>query len=268
MLPGSDRPIILINQGVSMRIASILAAFSMLLLMAGVALAQNRPDNPASDLPLLTVTGTGEVAVAPDRATLRLGAVVQADQAADAQTKVSATVQKTLAALKDLGIPAADITTAGVSLNPVYSQPVPRRAANSDEPFTPKITAYRASNTLEIRLSDLKKVGPAIDAAVTAGADQVQSIDFDLKDDSAARSQALANAVKQARAKAQAIADAANISLVAIHDIEESNTGGGVVPYMGNMRAMVAAAPTPVEPGQLHLSASVVFRYTITPAAK
>lgn len=249
-----------------MRIAMLIPA----ILLSSVVSAQVRPVPPAaapvSDMPLLTVTGTAEAAAAPDRATLRLGAVAQAGQAADAQSQVSAVVQKVVDALKKVGVAEADLSTAGISLSPVYSQPSPR-GVNNGEPFTPKITAYRAENTVVARLSDLTKVGPAIDAATAAGANQVESLTFDLKDDTAARARALTDAVKQGRAKAEALAQAAGVRLVYLHDLEES--GGVATPVAfggGVMRAMAAQAPTPVEPGQVHLSASVTLRYAIVPA--
>lgn len=249
-----------------MRIAMLIPA----ILLSSVVSAQVRPVPPAaapvSDMPLLTVTGTAEAAAAPDRATLRLGAVAQAGQAADAQSQVSAVVQKVVDALKKVGVAEADLSTAGISLSPVYSQPSPR-GVNNGEPFTPKITAYRAENTVVARLSDLTKVGPAIDAATAAGANQVESLTFDLKDDTAARARALTDAVKQGRAKAEALARAAGVRLVYLHDLEES--GGVATPVAfggGVMRAMAAQAPTPVEPGQVHLSASVTLRYAIVPA--
>lgn len=254
-----------------MRFASLVPAFSTLMFSAVLG-APPRPVPPAAgpDVPLLTVTGTAEAAAAPDRATLRLGAVAQAEQAADAQAEVSRTVTQTINALKRLGIPEADISTAGISLSPVYSQQSPRggnRVGGGDEPFTPKITAYRAQNTVIARLSDLKKVGPAIDAAVDAGANEVESLTFDLKDDTAARTQALKDAVKQARAKAEALAQAAGVKLVSLHDLDESGGVASPIPYAGMaVRAMAAAAPTPVEPGQVHLSASVTLRYAIQPA--
>src|SRR4051812_19190882 len=107
----------------------------LLLTLPTILLAQQPPPRPATDMPLLTVVGTAEASATPDRATLRLGALAQADSAANAQAQVSGTVEKILEALKDLNIPAADISTSNLSLTPVYAQP-PRE--NADPNFQPK----------------------------------------------------------------------------------------------------------------------------------
>jgi uncharacterized protein YggE len=236
-----------------------------LLLLPTTFLAEAHEPHPP--LPLLTVTGTAESSAAPDRATLRLGTTAQAPTAAEAQAKVSAAVQKTIDSLKQLGIPPEDLSTSNLNLHPVYSQPN-QRQMRDNEPFTPQITAYQASNTIEIRLGDLKKVGPAIDASVAAGANQVESLTFDLKDDTAPRSRALESAVKQARAKAETLAKAANVSLGQLHALDEATSAQPPIPYRGMaMRAMAAESATPIEPGQVRVSATVTLRYLFAPTA-
>ncbi|MGH7213989.1 MAG: SIMPL domain-containing protein [Tepidisphaeraceae bacterium] len=216
-------------------------------------------------VPSLTVSGDAEVSVAPDRATVRLGAVGQAPTAAEAQNKVNEVVARAIDAIKDAGIDEKDIQTSGLSLQPVYTQPQRGEAMAPD--FQPRIVAYRASNTVQVTVNDVAKVGDAIDAGVKSGANQLEGISFDLKDDAAQRREALAQAVQEARAKAEALATAAGVKLGAFLDISES--GVQVFPHqmpMMAMRAEMGHAATPVQPGQVRVHASVTLRYRIDAA--
>ena len=112
--------------------------------------------------PGLGVTGTAEVAGAPDVAIVRMGAEVQAEQASAAQKQVNQIMQKAIAAVRDVGIPREDLQTSTLSLEPVYD--------DSGEHRTQKLIGYRAQNVLEIRLTDLSKSGAVIDASIAAGA--------------------------------------------------------------------------------------------------
>ena len=127
-----------------------------------------------------------------------------------------------------------------------------------------------ASNVVTITLDDLAKVGPAIDASLTAGANQLQGVQFEIKDDLAVREQALRQAVTEARRKAEAMADALGVRLVEILEVMES--GVSVTPKFMDERAVFSRAtaapdiaPTPVTPGQLDVQASVHVRYRIGP---
>jgi uncharacterized protein YggE len=215
----------------------------------------------------LTVTGTGEAFGTPDRAVVRLGAVAQSAQAAEAQKLVSEIVTKTTDAVKELGIDEKSIRTAGVSLSPVYSDFQPR--PGQQQPQEPRISGYRASNTIEVRLDDLKKLGPVIDAGVTTGANNVEGVDFQLKDDGPQRKAALKQAATDARGKAEALADAMGMRLGPVIEVIEGGAGGGWPIPLARRAPMLAeafTAGTPVQPGQLQITASVTITYRLTPS--
>jgi uncharacterized protein YggE len=222
------------------------------------------------DEPTLTVSGTGEAFGAPDRAVVRLGAVAQAPQAADAQKQVGEIVARTIDALKQLGIDEKAIRTAGVSLSPVYTdfQP-PRPAQQQQPPQEPKISGYRASNTVEVRLDDLTKIGPVIDAGIGTGANNVEGVEFQLKDDAPQRKAALKQAAGDARGKAEALAEAMGMRLGGAIEVIEGGVGGWPpIPFArrgGAMLAEAMAAGTPIQPGQLQITASVTITYRLHP---
>lgn len=217
--------------------------------------------------PTLTVTGDGETSTSPDRAVVELGAVAQAEQASTAQEQVNAIMQAAIGAIREAGIGDKMISTAGISLNPVYTdrQPIP---LDRKSPPDPRITGYRAGNRVRVVIDDLKKVGDVIDAGVKAGANQVENLSFQLKDDTAARREALTEAAGKARAKADALASAMDLQIEGVLAVNE----GGTDVFRPRMELAVAGmaarnSSTPVQPGQVDVQASVTITYRVSPAA-
>ncbi len=214
-------------------------------------------------IPVLTVSGSGEARVAPDLATVRLGVIAQAATARAAQEQVSRTAGAVLEAIRKLGIKDEDIQTSGLSLSPLYSQDDPTSGVRQ----APRITGYQANNSVTIRIEDLTKVGPVIDAGLGAGANTLDGVDFGLRNDEAARAQALADAAGKARAKARTLASALGLTLGNILEVTEGGVSVIPQPYPGYGRAVAEpsmAADTPVSAGQVGVQASVTLRYRIS----
>ena len=234
--------------------------------LAGALAAQTpRPAAEASAtdvVPVLTVSGNGEARVDPDEATVRLGVVAQAPTARAAQEKVNRAAGAALEAIRKLGIGEKDIQTSGLSLSPLYSQGRP-----GTEEQAPRISGYQANNTVTIRIEDLSKVGPVIDAGLGAGANSLDGVVFGLRNDQAARGAALADAVRQAGAKAEALAQALKVRLVGILEVAEGGISVNPPPSPRFNRVAMAAeamaVETPVSTGQVGVAASVTIRYRI-----
>ena len=207
---------------------------------------------------VLTVTGLGEVRIAPDEATVQLGVTRQRETAQEAQEEVNQVAQKILNAVIQLGVKAEHIQTSELRLSPVYNT---RRPGFSDEP---RIVAYRASNMVSVRLEDLSIVGPAIDSAMKAGANHLQGFHFALRNDLSARQEALKEAVEKASQKAKAISEALYLKIIGVIEVNEGSVSIRVPPQRFEAaRAQVEAASAPVSPGQLTVSARVTIRYRI-----
>ncbi len=243
---------------------TIAAALTLLALpLAAQAPGPAAAGGPAMDaIPVLTVSGSGTARVAPDEATVRLGVVAQAATARAAQDQVNRAANAVLDAIHKQGIPEAEIQTSGLSLSPLYSQSN-RPGAESQ---APRITGYQANNTVTVRIEDLAKVGPVIDAGLGAGANTLDGVDFGLRNDEAARAQALADAARAARAKAETLAKALGLRLGEILEVAEGGISVTPPPYprfgMARMEAAMAA-PTPVSAGQVGVEASVTLRFRI-----
>lgn len=234
-----------------------LAATLVVWMQASTAMAQSGPaGGPA--VPFIAVTGSAEVAAAPDRAVVSLGATVESKQAQDAQKQIAQTMQRIVRDIKAQGVPDEKIRTSGLSLNPVYSHPAPRAG---QEPEAPRIVGYRAANTVQVQVDELERVGGVIDAGIAAGANQLNGLSFDLRDDLKQRKQALQLAAQEARSKAEAIAASLNLQLGEVLEIREE---GSPAAYPAERRfAASSAAGTPIQPGQVQVSAGVHVRFRL-----
>jgi uncharacterized protein YggE len=230
---------------------------SFLLIAMGTPAAWAQSAVPVSE-PVLTVNGTAEVRVTPDVATVRLGVVGQADTAASAQDGVNAAAGRILEALGAAGVQARHIQTSRLTLTPMYSRQRPGEG-------NPRIVAYRADNTVTVRVEDLTLLGAVIDDGLRAGANQLQGVTFGLIDDLPAREIALAEAISEARRKAQAMAEALDVRLEAVILVNEGGLSIQRPMMEGRMMAMQEGAPTPVSAGEVTVSASVSIRYRIGP---
>ncbi len=206
-------------------------------------------------IPLLTVMGSAEVKTAPDQATVGIGVMTQAPNAREAQEKANVIIQKFLAEMQRLGIDKQDVQTSRLMLNPVYDNPKP------GEPM--RISGYQAQNALTVRVEDFSLIGKVIDAGVASGANTIENIGFSVKDDTPARLEALREAAAEARQKAEVMAKALGIELGGVYEVVEG--GAQVMPppmYRGEAFAAMKA-DTPVEPGQVTVTASMTVRYEI-----
>jgi uncharacterized protein YggE len=243
-----------------------------LVAIAGLGFSAGQPATlvaPAANVrsgeTLLSATGDALVSRKPDRAVVTLGATVTEATSAAAQNnlnkKMDAITAAITAAIKAQQIPGVVIQTEWLNLQPQWDY---------QRPEQPRITGYTASNTLRIQLSDPGQSGKVIDAAISAGSNSIGGISFELTDDKAARAEAIKAASQDARAKVEAMADALGLRLVRVVD---ASTGGATMPPprpypMGKvmtMRAGMEATPTPIESGQIEISAQVTVTFASEP---
>jgi uncharacterized protein YggE len=222
-----------------------------LLLMATAGPAAGQfPVRPIDAPPFLEANGEGTVTVAPDVATIALGVVTQAATAKEAAEENARKMTEVVQALARLGVASKDVRTQVISLVPV-TETRPNEA--------PRIRGYRATNQVEVTTRELARVGPMLDEVVKAGANVAGAVRFGLSDPSAAQTNALRAATREAHARATAMADAIGKRLTRVIEIRTAEVAP---PWRMPMEAMrSAAAPaTPVEPGELTISARVILR--------
>ena len=219
-----------------------------ILLGLALAAALISPALAADPAPrTLSMSGHGEVRAAPDMATVNAGVTSSAPTAAAALAANSSRMNTVFAALKKLGVADKNIQTAGFNVSPQYT--------NGDNNNARRLTGYQVNNEVSVRLEDVAKVGPALDALVAAGANQMNGISFDIAAPAPLLEKARAGAIADARARAETYARAAGVTLGAILSISE---GGASEPPRPMYKVMaMSMAPTPVAAGQQSVTADV-----------
>ena len=201
----------------------------------------------------IAVTGEGRVAVAPDMATVSFGVRREARAAGQAMTAASEAAAAVLATLADAGIASSDIQTTRIGLDPRYQ--------HSNDGSPPRITGYIASNDLSVRVRDLDGLGAVLDRVVTDGANSFTGIAFGLADSGSREAEARAMAVRDARARAETLAEAAGVALGPVRTITEA---GGVSASQPMLRgAMMEAAAVPVAEGEIDVTVRVNVVFAI-----
>lgn len=211
---------------------------------------------------VIQVSGTGKVTTTPDQAIIVFAVETENTDVKTAQQQNAQRMDAVINALKAAGIPAKDIKTAGYNIIQVTD-------TDDSGLITSKVRYYRVVNTLQVTLNDVGRAGEVVDLAVENGANRVNSLVFTLSDEKQQeyRSQALTAAVAQARGDADAVAAALGKSIVDVRDV---NVGGSYVPmaydnrYVMEQAAGAAVKTTPLEVGEIELTASVYITYTLS----
>jgi uncharacterized protein YggE len=192
----------------------------------------------------IQASGNATINVQPDQATLTAGVVTQAATAQDAATQNAAMTSAMIAALKGVLGTSGNIQTIYYSLSPRYS------SGNTNQP--PVIIGYTASNTVQVVTNNLNLVGPLIDAANSAGGNNIGGPSFGLQNPEPVLQQALAAASKLALGHAAAIATGLGAKTGSIISAQE---GTSVTPIVAG--SPTAAAGTPIQTGTVSVSATV-----------
>lgn len=215
------------------------------------------PTTSAAPRTDIGVTGTGKVTVTPDTAVASIGVDITAPTLADATKQASDKMTAVIAAIKAQGVDPKDIQTTSYNVYPITNQPKENESAT--------ITGYHVSNIVTVTIRDITKVGPVLDAAIGAGANSVNSVFFTVNDPSKAMDEARTMAVKEAMAKANTLATAANVKVGAIISI--SDMSGGVQPFYARDAYVPAPAAAggagPVETGSTDITATVEMHFEI-----
>ena len=238
---------------------SVAAVLAVLVLLAAYALGglghggatPAAAATPAADAksPGIAVSGVGEVSGTPDVLRLDMSTEVRAASVDAALQKASAAMRDVIRALRDGGVAAKDIRTAGLSVNPDYNYDGSQQ----------RITGYIATENLSATLRQLDKAGRIVSRAVTTGGDaaRVNGLQLDLEGDSDLLVQARKQAFDEAKKKAETYAEAAGRHLGAVTSVTEQVDSTGPDPMSYRAMDMAAAKPVPVVAGSQTVSVSV-----------
>jgi uncharacterized protein YggE len=198
----------------------------------------------------LDVTGNAVIVGAPDVAYITIGVETKDSSAEVAAQENANRMASVFAALQALGLKDQDLSTSGYN---VYNSTQVHNRGTNDEVTT---TTYHVQNRINVTTSDLSGVGQIIDAAVRAGANQVQGVRFDIKDKQAMQLEALKHAVEQGMAKANVMAQSASITLGGLATINENYSS--YAPMVNTMALRADSVQgTTINPGDVEVSATV-----------
>lgn len=201
-----------------------------------------------------SVTGEGKVTTVPDLAVINVGVTSQTTTVKAAKEQLDSRINAVAAAVKKLGVDARDIQTTNYSVSPQY-----------DFREGQRITGYQASANLTIKIRNLERANDVIDAAATAGANQIGGLSFEIADKTKVENEARQKAVAQARQKAEDAAKIAGFTLGKVVNYSE-NFGGFPQPLYATKTAIGGEAPperTQLEPGQNEIVVLVSLSYEI-----
>jgi len=207
----------------------------------------------------ISVSDTGKITVSPDKAEIFVGVLTEGKTADEAQQLNADLMDKVKADLKKIGVADSDMETMNFMINPKYDWTY----------SSGKIIGYEASHTLKITTTDIKGTGKIADAAVSAGANNVNYVNFILSDDvqKQVKNQAIKKAADAAKVKAQALADATGVKLGTIVDVSESSYYYSPYSYggyaMDSMAKAESSVPTSISPQDIDVEATVTITYEI-----
>jgi uncharacterized protein len=208
----------------------------------------------------ITVVGEGKVTLEPDIAHVTIGVETVTNTVIEASDENSAAVQAVIDALKAQGISEDDLQTSGFS---IYAE-----RFGPEGPLADTDVRYHVTNNVMVTIRELDNVGPILDAAIEAGANNIYGIDFALDDPSTVEADARSAAVEDAKTKAEELAQLNGLTLgnvVSVSEVVGSNGGYYAGNFAQQARAM-GGGGTPVSPGQLDLVMQLQITYATSPA--
>jgi uncharacterized protein YggE len=210
----------------------------------------------------ITVVGQGSVRIKPDVAQVSIGVETSAETVSQAVQDNKTQMESIMAALTQAGIADKDIQTMNYSIQfDRYPQPMPASTGTESGTAAP---VYRVSNMVNVTVRDLDKVSTVLDAVVEAGANNIWGVNFSLEDQTKAQADARANAITDAKARAQALADLNGVKLGPVMSVSEVISGGSY-PVAVPMAEKAAVGAGPISPGELEVSYQVQVSYFIEP---
>lgn len=210
----------------------------LIVLAVFLAVSIDHLSNTATTTNTVSFDGEGRIFAKPDIAAVSFSILTEATTSKAAQDDNSKKSQKVTDFLKNQGIEDKDIKTTGYNIYPQYSYPKPcplsypqgevvYPCADNEQ----KISGYQVNQSFEVKVRDLDKISAILDGLVTAGANQVSNLGFQIDDIEKVKNEARELAIKNAKEKASTLKKQIGIKLSKIVNYYEGG-GGYPIPYM------------------------------------
>ena len=244
----------------------LIRAFPAIAGLTVPALSISQPSqSPPAPRPYIAASAIGETRVTPDRAIVQVTVDSRAESAASAGSQSRDKQERVIAAVKVQGVAAPQIRTSGYRVNPEYAEPERGKA--------PRVTGYRATNTIQVEVRSIENIGKVIDAALGAGATNIGSVGLYASNTDSARREAVQLAVTKARGEAESAAKAAGGTLGTLVELtidpgaiprpllQNVVVTGGAESLGARGESWLTPTFTPVEPGESLVIAAVRARW-------
>ncbi len=205
--------------------------------------------------PSITVSGQGEVQVAPDQVTVTVGVTTEGKTASEALQANTARMTELMKALKSHDIADKNIQTSNFNVSPQH--------VFDRDGKPPKLIGYTVTNQVTVKVLDVAKLGGLLDAVVQAGGNQIQGVQFSVSNPRPHLDQARLNAVADARHRAELYAQAAGVKLGGPLAINEQSATPPRPMYAQPMARMAAVADVPIAAGEQTIEANISVTYEI-----
>lgn len=213
---------------------------------------------PSAKEPELTTSGRGETRLAPDYAYVTIGVTNPAQNAVDAASENARRFESIMGALRSFGLNDRQLLTSRYNLTQNFEYP---------KNGQPKPSGFVARSTIRAEVHRLEDLGKIIDASIASGATEVSGVQFLASNTDEARRTAMTEAVRQARADADAMARAVGGSLGRLIALNSGGISQPAYYARDNSQLLSAVAfsagapPTNIVPGDLLVTAQVFGRW-------
>jgi hypothetical protein len=169
----------------------------------------------------LTVSESGEIYAKPDLAVTSFSVITEAKTVAEAISENTKKMNAVIVAVKNQGVEEKDLKTINFSISPHYdysdkSQIYPYEG-------TRVLAGYDVTQSLQVKIRDLEKVGSIIQAAVDNGSNEAGDLQFTIDNQDGLEKQAREEAIKKTKAKAEELAGQLGVKLVRITGFSDNN---------------------------------------------
>jgi len=205
-----------------------------------------------------TITANGRAAIkaTPDVAYVNIGVVTEGKELKSVQSENATKMSAIMKVLEKSGIKESEVKTVSYYVNPKYDWDNVRNKSI--------LAGYTVHNTVEVTINDIAKVGTVLDDVVASGSNYISGIRFGVKDESELYNQALELAVKDAKAKAEAMGKGAGAINISVKSITESgNRSQPIYLETDSMYDSVSVREiTPISEGEIEVVANIVVEFT------
>ncbi len=201
----------------------------------------------------ISVAGEGKVYTKPDIVLVNLSVVSEDKKVADVQKENTKKTNQVIKFLKDSGIEEKDIKTTNYNLYPSYNY----------EEKTPKIIGYRLTQTLEVKIKDLDKVGKILEGAAGLGVNQIGSLYFRVDKDEEFKEEARKLAIEDAKKKAKKLASQLGVKLIKISGYNETGSVPPIYRDLELAKGMGGGETPQIQVGESEIIVNVILTYEI-----